>query len=176
LASKTPSATTVLGLDPGLARMGYGAIRTEGNRFKALFYGTLETFPDEGDPERLARLYDGLRGLIRRQRPDSVAIEELFFSKNVKTAMGVAQARGVALLVCGQEGIPVFSLKPGQVKQAVTGYGSAEKGQVQRMVKLLLGLQETPKPDDTADALAVAIAHAQCHPALWTPGGKRHEM
>jgi len=166
------SAQVVLGLDPGLARMGYGAIELDGNRMKALLYGTLETSKTEQDPDRLAKIYEGLRDVIRKIRPDVVAVEELFFSKNVKTAMGVAQARGVALLVCGQAHVPVFSLKPGQVKQAVTGYGSAEKGQVQRMVKLLLGLAEIPKPDDTADALAVAIAQAQCSPAIWTPGGK----
>lgn len=162
----------VLGLDPGLARMGFGVVRMEGNRFKAVEYGTLETFPDQEVPERLAKLYAGLTDVVRRHRPVAAAIEELFFSKNVKTAMGVAQARGVALLVCGQEQVPVFPFKPGQVKQAVTGYGSAEKGQVQRMVKLLLGLSEVPKPDDTADALAVAIAHAQSHGAIWRPGGR----
>jgi crossover junction endodeoxyribonuclease RuvC len=170
------SAQVVLGLDPGLARMGYGAVRLEGNRMKAVLYGTLETSSKEEEPDRLAKLYDGLRDVFRKVRPDVAAIEELFFSKNVKTAMGVAQARGVALLVCGQEKVPVFSLKPGQVKQAVTGYGSAEKGQVQRMVKLLLGLSEIPKPDDTADALAVAIAQAQCNPAFGHQEEKRHEM
>jgi crossover junction endodeoxyribonuclease RuvC len=159
LVSKAPTSTTILGLDPGLARMGYGVIRQDGNRFRAIAYGTIETTPDRDHALRLVLLFDALRDIVRKQRPDVVAVEELFFSKNVKTAMGVAQARGVAL-------------KPGQIKQAVTGYGSAEKGQVQRMVKLLLGLKEVPQPDDTADALAVAIAHAQGNPAIWTPGGR----
>ena len=173
MASKGPShKSTILGLDPGLARMGYGVVEREGDKLKAVFYGTLETAAGGEASDRLALLYHGLKDVFRRAKPDVAAIEELFFSKNVKTAMGVAQARGVALLVCGQEKVPVFSLKPGQVKQAVTGYGSAEKGQVQRMVKLLLGLTEIPEPDDTADALAVAIAQAQCSPVLWTPGGK----
>ncbi len=156
-----PAARTVMGFDPGLARLGYGLVRREGNRLKAVFYGTLETPAGMPVPERLTLLFEGLNGLFRREKPDSAAIEELFFAKNVKTAMPVAQARGVLLLACGLAGVPVFEMKPGQVKQAVTGYGRAEKGQVQRMVRLLLGLAEDPKPDDTADALAVAIAHAQ---------------
>jgi crossover junction endodeoxyribonuclease RuvC len=155
------SAQVILGFDPGLARLGFGAVRVVGNRMQALEYGTLTTPAGMPVPERLALLFNSAREIIARVKPCSVAVEELFFSKNVKTAMVVAQARGVVLLACGLEGVPVYEVKPGAVKLAVTGYGRAEKGQVQRMVRLLLGLAEDPKPDDTADALAVAIAHAQ---------------
>ena len=141
--------------------MGFGAVRCDGNRMKALDYGTITSPAGMPVPERLAILFRAAREIIARVKPGAVAVEELFFSRNVKTAMVVAQARGVVLLACGLEGVPVYEVKPGAVKMAVTGYGRAEKGQVQRMVRLLLGLAEDPKPDDTADALAVAIAHAQ---------------
>ncbi len=156
----------VLGIDPGLARMGYGVVDREGNRLRAGLFGTFETKAGTPVPERLSILYEGLTGLIRKVRPDAAAVEELFFSKNVKTAITVAQARGVALLACGQAGLPIFEFKPGQVKQAVTGYGQADKKQVTRMVRILLGLAEDPQPDDTADALAVAIAQAQSNTTL----------
>jgi crossover junction endodeoxyribonuclease RuvC len=158
------AARKILGIDPGLARMGYGLVERRGNRLRALGYGTLETAKGRSTPDRLVELFEGLGRLLRRMRPDEAAVEELFFSKNVKTAIGVGHARGVALLACGMARVPVHEYKPGQVKQAVTGYGAADKRQVQRMVKVLLGLREVPKPDDTADALAIAITHAQAGP------------
>jgi len=154
----------ILGIDPGLARMGYGLVERRGNRLKALTYGTLETFPGQTREARLVDLFEGLRRILERTRPDAAAVEELFFSKNVKTAITVAHARGVAVLACGLARVPVFEYKPGQVKQAVAGYGAADKKQVQRMVQVLLNLKRAPKLDDTADALAVAIAHANAGP------------
>lgn len=154
----------ILGIDPGLARMGYGLVERRGNRLRALDYGTLETGKESGFAERLVDLFAGLKRLLKSTRPDAAAVEELFFSKNVKTAIAVGHARGVAIMTCGLAGVPVFEYKPGQVKQAVTGYGAADKRQVQRMVTVLLGLSEAPKPDDTADALAIAITHANAGP------------
>jgi crossover junction endodeoxyribonuclease RuvC len=152
----------VLGIDPGLARMGYGAIFQKGSQLRALEYGTMtsEAFTDV--EKRLVIIFEKLRKILRKVKPDEVAIEELFFARNVKTAISVGQARGVALLACGLAGIPVFEYKPMEVKQAVAGFGAANKEQIQKMVKLLLGLNQVPKPDDTADALAIAITHAQC--------------
>lgn len=151
----------ILGVDPGLARMGWGVVEKNGNSLRAMAYGTLETKAGEPLPERLATLFEGLQGLIAKHRPGVVAMEELFFSRNVKTAIAVGQARGVALLACGLAGVEVAEYRPLEMKQAVTGWAGADKGQVQKMVKLLLGLSETPRPDDTADALALAITHAQ---------------
>jgi crossover junction endodeoxyribonuclease RuvC len=152
----------VLGIDPGVARMGYGAVVQEGGRLKALEYGTLTTKAHVPLELRLAELFLGLQKILRRVKPRAVAMEELFFSKNVKTAIAVGQARGVALLACGLVKVPVCEYKPLVVKQAVAGHGGADKQQVQKMVKLFLGLTEVPKPDDTADALAMAITHIQC--------------
>jgi len=121
---------------------------------------TSEAFTDV--EKRLVIIFEKLRKILRKVKPDEVAIEELFFARNVKTAISVGQARGVALLACGLAGIPVFEYKPMEVKQAVAGFGAANKEQIQKMVKLLLGLNQVPKPDDTADALAIAITHAQC--------------
>lgn len=150
-----------MGIDPGLARMGYGVVSQKGSQLKALEYGTLTTEAHQPLEERLAVMFEKVRTVLEKARPDVVAMEELFFSRNVKTAIAVGQARGVALLACGLAKVPVFEYKPSQVKQAVAGFGAADKSQVQKMVKLLLGLSEVPKPDDTADALAIAITHAQ---------------
>ena len=152
----------VLGIDPGLARMGFGVIIQADGKFKMLECGTLTTEAHRPPEERLAVMFGKLQKALKKASPDEVAMEELFFSKNAKTAIAVGQARGVALLVCGLAGIPVYEYRPMEVKQAVAGYGAADKQQVQKMVKLLLGLTETPKPDDTADALAIAITHLQC--------------
>jgi crossover junction endodeoxyribonuclease RuvC len=152
----------VLGIDPGLARMGYGAVVQQGHQMKAVQYGTLTTEAYRPLEERLVEMFVKLQAVLKKVKPQAVAMEELFFSRNAKTAIAVGQARGVALLACGLAGVPVFGYRPMEVKQAVAGYGGADKGQVQRMVKLLLGLVEVPKPDDTADALAIAITHAQC--------------
>ena len=159
---RNPSAgQVVLGIDPGLARMGFGVVTQMGHQMRAGDYGTLTT-PAGGTLEsRLVLLFERLQGLLAKVKPQAVAVEELFFSKNAKTAIAVGQARGVALLACGLAKVPVFEYRPMEVKQAVAGYGGADKAQVQKMVKILLGLDEVPKPDDTADALAIAIAHAQ---------------
>lgn len=146
--------------------MGYGAVVLEGSRMRALSYGTLTSEANGVPEERLAVLFKKLQKVLKDVGPAVVAMEELFFSRNAKTAIAVGQARGVALLACGLAGVPVFGYRPMEVKQAVAGYGSADKGQVQRMVKVLLGLTQVPKPDDTADALAVAITHAQCSGTL----------
>jgi crossover junction endodeoxyribonuclease RuvC len=160
--SSEAKGRVVLGIDPGLARMGYGIVVQRGNRMSAADYGTLTTEAHTPPEKRLAVLFGKLKQVLKETKPDVVAMEELFFSRNVKTAIAVGQARGVALLACGLEGVPVYEYRPVEIKQAVTGHGGADKEQVQKMVKLLLGLAEVPKPDDTADALAVAITHAQC--------------
>jgi crossover junction endodeoxyribonuclease RuvC len=141
--------------------MGYGLLEQKDGRTRALEYGVFTSAAGGPLEDRLAELFGKLQRTLGKRRPDAVAVEELFFSRNVKTALVVGQARGVALLACALAGVPVFEYKPSEVKQAVTGYGGADKAQVQRMVKLLLGLRETPKPDDAADALAIALAHAQ---------------
>ncbi|SRR5665213_694700 len=152
----------ILGIDPGLARMGYGVIVQKGSQLKALEYGTITSVAHTDVEKRLVVVFEKLQKVLKKMKPDEVAIEELFFARNVKTAISVGQARGVALLACGLAGVPVFEYKPVEIKQAVTGFGAADKEQIQKMVKLLLGLSEVPKPDDTADALAIAITHAQC--------------
>lgn len=150
----------ILGLDPGLAIVGYAFIKKEGQKLTPLDYGSITTTPDLSVPARIKRIYDHLGELMERFSPDVMAVEKLFFNRNVTTAFSVGQARGVLLLAAEQRGVPVVEYTPLQVKQAVVGYGQAEKRQVQEMVRLLLGLAERPKPDDVADALAVAICHA----------------
>lgn len=146
----------VLGIDPGTAIMGYGVIEG-GPRPQALAFDALLTPPDVPMPQRLQSLYRGLESLFSQWHPDLLAVEELFFGRNVTTAISVGQARGLVLLAAANAGVPVAEYTPGQVKQAVTGYGKADKTQVQAMVCRLLGLSKTPKPDDVADALAVAL-------------------
>lgn len=148
----------VLGIDPGTALMGYGVVENAGSREWALAYGALSTPPGMLAEKRLQTLYRGVVDLILAHKPAAMAVEELFFGRNVTTAIHVGQARGIVLLAAADHGIPVREFTPMQVKMAVTGYGRAEKAQVQSMVKMLLGLKETPKPDDVADALAVGIA------------------
>ena len=150
----------ILGVDPGLARLGFGVIRTEGTRMEMIEYGCIETTPDMTLPRRLTRLYDAMTMLIEHHKPDAVAMEELFFGHNVTTAINVGQARGAALIAAAKHTDELYEYTPMQVKQAVTGTGAADKQQVQRMVKALLKLNEIPKPDDAADGLAVAICHA----------------
>ncbi len=150
---------TVIGIDPGLALMGFGVVESDGYRFKMLDYGVLETPAHTDDGERLLQIWKGLNNLFEMYKPDAVSVEELFFNKNVKTAISVAQARGVALLAVKAAGIPLYEYTPLQAKQAVVGYGRAEKAQIQMMVKTILNLREVPKPDDAADALAIAITH-----------------
>ncbi|MDI3257501.1 MAG: crossover junction endodeoxyribonuclease RuvC [Kyrpidia sp.] len=148
----------VLGIDPGIGRLGYGVVHASGNRLQTEGYGCVET-PPGPVADRLVRIYDKVRELLDDVKPDAVAVEQLFFYRNVTTAFTVGQARGVVLLAARQAGVAVAEYTPMQVKQAVTGYGSAEKGQIQRMVGMLLGLGAPPRPDDAADALAVAICH-----------------
>jgi len=149
-----------MGIDPGFAIMGYGIVSYQGNRFQLMDYGVVTTPADMPLCGRLLMLEEGLAGLVGMYRPDAVSVEDLFFNSNAKTALKVGQGRGVALLCAARAGIPVFEYTPLQVKQAVTGYGRADKKQVQQMIKVLLNLSAIPKPDDAADALAVAICHA----------------
>ncbi|MGB9776108.1 MAG: crossover junction endodeoxyribonuclease RuvC [Anaerolineae bacterium] len=149
----------VLGIDPGTATTGYGVVEETEEGLRALAYGVVTTPPDLPLPRRLQAIYGELRRLVREWQPDAAAVEELYFNVNVRTAMSVGQARGVALLALADEGLTVAEYGPGEVKQALTGYGGAEKRQMQEMVRLLLGLPAIPRPDDAADALAVAICH-----------------
>ena len=153
-------AKTILGIDPGTATMGWGVIRQEGNRLRYVQHGAITTPSDWEMPRRLGRLFDGVTELARGYRPETVAVEELFFNTNVTTGITVGQARGVAVLAAYKAGIEVTEYTPLQVKQAVTSYGRADKRQVQEMVRALLNLREIPKPDDAADGLAIAICHA----------------
>jgi crossover junction endodeoxyribonuclease RuvC len=147
-------------MDPGIAIVGFGLVEERAGRLKAINYGSIQTEPDLTVPARLKRIYDTCTQLFTDYRPDVVAIEKLFFNRNVTTAFTVGQARGVMLLAAEEAGIPVTEYTPMQVKMAVVGYGQAEKRQVQEMVRMLLGLPEVPKPDDVADALAIAICEA----------------
>jgi len=149
----------VLGIDPGLAITGYGLVEGDGHTLEAVTYGVLRTPADTPIAERLVMLHGGLAALLDRYRPDVVAMEELFFGTNARTAMTVGEARGVLLLTAAQAGLPVVGYTPLQVKQAITGYGQADKQQIQQMVCFLLGLREIPRPDDAADGLAVSICH-----------------
>lgn len=150
----------ILGIDPGIAIVGYGIVEYNGNSFKTLDYGAILTDSKETTPNRLNKIYGELGNLIDIYNPDVVAIEELFFNKNVKTAIAVGQARGVIILAAARKNLDIYEYTPLQVKQGVVGYGRAEKKQVQMMVKTFLNLRSVPKPDDVADALAVAICHA----------------
>jgi crossover junction endodeoxyribonuclease RuvC len=150
----------VLGIDPGIAITGYGLVRTsQQNDYQCVDYGAVTTPAKLEDYERLKILFDELSVLIKQYQPESSAVEKLFFQKNVRTAISVGQARGVAMLTLAQAGLPVREYTPNEVKQTVCGYGNAGKRQVQRMVQTLLNLNELPSPDDAADALAVAICH-----------------
>lgn len=150
----------ILGIDPGLATMGWGVIETDGYRSKLINYGAIITYPRDSFPTRLGCIDQGVRGLLETFKPDEIAFEELFFSKNITTGIQVAGARGVALAACQAYTDKLFEYTPMQIKQAVVGYGGADKHQVQSMVRMLLGIAEIPKPDDAADAVACAITHA----------------
>ena len=152
----------ILGIDPGMAIVGYGVVEEKNNVLKPIDYGAITTPSTMETPQRLVAIYDAIQELIARFEPDEVAIEELFFNKNVKTALTVGHARGVAVLAAAKTGLNLYEYTPLQVKQSVVGYGRAEKAQVQQMVKVLLNLKDIPKPDDAADALAVAICHIHC--------------
>ena len=149
----------VLGIDPGTATTGYGVVEEVGGDLTSLAFGVIRTPAGQPLPARLQSIYRAVRALATEWQPAAAAVEELFFSSNVRTAMSVGQARGVTLLALADAGLDVAEYTPLTVKQAVTGYGNADKMQMQEMVRLLLGLAETPRPDDAADALAVAICH-----------------
>lgn len=152
----------ILGIDPGLAIVGYGVIEYKSPKFKTLDHGAILTPAGTDIEDRLNTIYDELDRLIKLYKPDAVAIEELFFNTNQKTGIAVAEARGCILLCCKKNGIKIFEYTPLQVKQSVVGYGRADKKQIIHMVKLLLNLEKAPKLDDTCDALAIAICHANC--------------
>jgi crossover junction endodeoxyribonuclease RuvC len=150
----------VIGIDPGTASTGYGVVRqTQEGELDVVEFGVISTTPDEPMPQRLQKLFVELQELLAKHQPESGAVERLFFQRNVKTAISVGQARGVVLLSLAEAGIPVDEYAPMEIKQAIIGYGGADKQQVQDMVKALLGMAERPHPDDAADALAVAICH-----------------
>ena len=150
----------ILGIDPGLAIVGWGVVDYSASHFKVIAYGALETPAGLPTEERLSMIYDGMKQLIDTYKPEHIAVEELFFNTNITTGIRVAEARGVIIMTAYQMGVKVFEYTPLQVKQAVVGFGRAEKKQVINMVTMLLGLAKPPKPDDTADALAIAICHA----------------
>ena len=150
----------ILGIDPGLATLGYGVIEVENDRRRMIQYGTLTTPAGEPMPQRLRAIFQGMNQLMDIYQPDDVAFEELFFSKNITTGMAVSAARGVALVAVVERTDNLYEYTPMQIKQAVTGYGGADKHQVQQMVKMLLNMKEIARPDDAADALAVALTHA----------------
>ena len=151
----------VLGIDPGVAIVGYGVVHAVKNRFSPLGYGVIRTRAGLPLEQRLLEIHRDLTTLIETFHPDSAAVEELFFNTNQKTVISVGQARGVIMLGFAQKGLPIYEYTPLQVKQAVVGYGRAEKHQVMDMTRRMLGLENIPKPDDAADALAIALCHAQ---------------
>jgi crossover junction endodeoxyribonuclease RuvC len=162
----------VLGIDPGTAALGYGIVERSGGRLREVDHGCLTTSPDLALPDRLLAIHALVDELIELHQPDLMGVERLFFSRNVQTALGVGQARGVILLAAAQHGTPVREATPNEVKSAIAGYGAADKEQVQRMVQLVLGMSELPRPDDAADALAIAtwVANTDRGAALATAG------
>ena len=156
----------VFGIDPGYAIVGCGVVDCAGGRYSMVDYGAITTPAGQEMGERLLTIYEQLSFALEKYRPDAVAMEQLFATHNQTTVMGVAQARGVILLSCRQHGLPVYEYTPMQVKMAVVGYGVAEKRQVMEMTKNLLNLREVPKPDDAADALAIAICHGNVGESL----------
>lgn len=149
----------IMGIDPGIAILGFGIVKYQANKFSVIEYGAVTTEAGTPMSQRLKILYNDLSGIIEKHKPDAFAVEELFFNKNIKTALTIGHARGVTVLAAANACVPIYEYTPLQVKQAVVGYGRAEKLQIQQMVKILLNLREIPKPDDVADALAVAICH-----------------
>lgn len=156
----------ILGIDPGTAITGYGLIEKQGNHLKQIAYGAILTVAEISTALRLQQISRELQTIIKQYRPDVMAVEQLFFNKNVRTALTVGQARGVVLLAGAEAGLDIMEYTPLQVKMAVVGYGRAEKKQIQEMVRILLCLNEIPKPDDAADALAIAICHANSYKQL----------
>ncbi len=157
----------ILGIDPGYAIVGYGVINSNGLNFRPMEYGAITTKAKTEFSDRLCRIFAGVTEILDKYNPEALVIEKLYFNTNTTTAIDVAQARGVIVLAAKLKGVPVYEYTPLQVKQSVTGYGRAEKNQVMEMVKHLLSLKEVPKPDDTADALAIAICHAHYASSLY---------
>ena len=149
----------ILGIDPGIAIVGFGIVDKNGNRYSTVDYGAITTPAHTPLENRLKTIYDEMTLLFANFRPDAMSVEELFFNSNAKTAIAVGQARGVIILSAVENGVPIYEYTPLQVKQALTGYGRASKMQIQQMMKSMLGLSEIPKPDDVADALAIAVCH-----------------
>lgn len=156
----------VLGIDPGYGITGFGALDVQRNQFQLLRYGAITTPPGAEFPARLEMIYEDMRQLLQVVQPEALAIEELFFGHNVTTGINVAQSRGVILLAARQAGVPIFEYKPMQVKQAVVGYGGASKRQVMDMTRRILHLEQIPRPDDAADAIAIALCHARSSTSL----------
>lgn len=161
----------ILGIDPGYATTGFGLIDSGRGTPAVLAYGAITTPAGTPFPRRLRLLYDDMTDLLKKAKPDAVAIEELFFSKNITTGIGVSHGRGVILLACEEYGAPVHEYSPMQVKQAVVGYGGATKHQVMDMTRRLLKLESVPRPDDAADALAIALCHSRSATSLLTTIG-----
>ena len=166
----------ILGIDPGFATIGFGMIDSERGEHRLIQYGTVTTPADLAFPDRLVMIYDDMVRLLEVLRPEAVAIEELFWGHNVTTGIGVSHGRGVILLAIAKAGIPMFEYTPMQVKQAVVGYGKAEKRQVMDMTRRLLKMEKVPRPDDAADALALALCHGRTHTSLlYRAGGNLTE-
>ena len=164
----------ILGIDPGFAIVGFGILESERGRQRLIRCGAITTPAGQPLPARLLQIEDDMAQLLSIFRPQAMAVEELFFNNNVTTGIGVAQARGVILTAAERAGVPIFEYSPSQVKQAVAGYGKAEKRQVMEMTKRLLGLQTVPKPDDAADAVAIALCHARSYTSrLQSPDANR---
>lgn len=155
----------ILGIDPGLATMGWGVIESDKGRQRLIDYGCIITTPSQRFPERLKQIGDDMRALLNRYQPEEIAFEELFFARNVTTALTVGAARGVGIAACAAYTDKLYEYTPMQVKQAVVGYGKAEKQQIQQMVKLLLHMEDIARPDDAADAIAIALTHSATGPA-----------
>ena len=153
----------IIGIDPGYAITGFGVIEYKGNHFKLIEAGAIETKKGVPFPNRLEKIYDDMMFLIEKHKPDAIAVEELFFNTNTTTAIGVAQGRGMVLVAAAKTCTPIYEYTPLQVKQAVVGYGRAEKKQVQMMVQRILNIEKIPKLDDTTDALAIAMCHAHSY-------------
>ncbi len=168
MEKKATGKMIILGIDPGYAIVGWGVVEYNNTKFKPIAYGAVTTPAGMDFSDRLERIYDEISLIIAKYKPEAVAVEELFFTNNQKTAIAVGQARGVILLAAKKAGIEFNEYTPLQVKQSVVGYGRAEKKQVMEMTKILLGLEKVPKPDDTADALALAICHAHSAGSLYS--------
>ena len=159
----------ILGIDPGIATIGFGVVDADGGRYKLIKCGVITTPAHTSLASRLELIYDDLAELIALFKPDAASIEELFFNTNITTGIAVAHGRGVILLACQKAGLKIYEYTPLQVKQAVVGYGRAEKPQVMEMTRRILGLATVPRPDDTADALALAICHGHCGSGVKIP-------